>query len=148
MQCKIYISYDEFDVKIYHEQILKVVKKLQENDSLQFWLPVPRVSLNDSEESTEKEEENENEPISNDSKEQEGYEIEDGFITDEMIAELNSASLVVLIITKNYQTRVNSSEPFDSCRYEYVQTLRKKKILIPLIFDEEMRDSSLWEDRF
>ncbi len=150
MQCKIYISYDELDVKIYREQILKVVEKLKENKSLRFWLPVHRDSLIGKQPTEEEVEENDvdRSQLSNDSNEQERNEGEDGFITDEMIAELNSASLVLIIITKNYQTRVNSSEPFDSCRYEYVQTLRKKKMLIPLIFDEEMRDSSLWEDRF
>jgi hypothetical protein len=69
-------------------------------------------------------------------------------IPDGNIQALNQSSCVIMFITRSYAVRVNSTDPEDFCRFEFINTLRKKKLLLPVIVDHQMANQYDWEDRF
>jgi hypothetical protein len=69
-------------------------------------------------------------------------------ISDIAIEKLNSSSIVLMFLSENYQTAINSSKsPLNSCRYEFLTAFSKTKPIIPIVIDEHMKSPKNWQSR-
>ena len=68
---------------------------------------------------------------------------------EEIITEkLQLSSCIIIFLTNQFANRVNSTDVFDLCRYEFIQMFKMNKIVIPILLDPSIRDKTLWENRF
>jgi len=65
-------------------------------------------------------------------------------IIPKLVKGLDQATAVLVIVTQNYMDKVNSAHN-DLCKLEFFHAYRSKPgKLIPIIFDEALRDQKLW----
>jgi hypothetical protein len=69
-------------------------------------------------------------------------------IPDSLIEAMKNAKYMVIIVTKHYQERVNSSDVFDQCRYECINAFKKQIPVLPIVLHVNMKDPNQWMDRF
>jgi hypothetical protein len=119
----VYVSYDLSDT-VCSDRLQRIFEKIREQKGIELYFST---SSNTSEETKDESE---------------------SIIPDGNIQALNQCSSVVMLITKGYAARVNSTDPEDLCRYEFINTLRKKKLLLPVIVDHQMTNQNDWENRF
>jgi len=72
-----------------------------------------------------------------------------GDIVDAMVAGIDSSSLVIVAVTKDYMDKVNSPEQ-NNVKREFTYALAKKGMgrVVPVVMEKEMLDQSRWEGRF
>jgi hypothetical protein len=72
-----------------------------------------------------------------------------GNIRDEITHGIENSNCMLIFLTKNYHEKVNSMNPQDYCYFEVnfaAHSLTNKR-MIPVVMEEEMRDTRLWRGR-
>jgi hypothetical protein len=83
----------------------------------------------------------------NNSQEMQSLSLDDGL--EEIINQrISNSSCVLLFLSKEYESRVNSTDVFDICRYEFIQTFKLNKVVIPILLDSSIKEKKNWSNRF
>jgi WD40 repeat protein len=72
-----------------------------------------------------------------------------GDVVDQMVAGINSCSVVVVFITQRYMNKVNGRNPHDHCRKEFKYACHTKSSInmIPVVMEPRMKDNNEnWKD--
>jgi hypothetical protein len=72
-----------------------------------------------------------------------------GNIRDEITKGIENSNCVLVFLTQNYHEKVNSMNPQDYCYFElnFAAHILTNKRMIPVIMEEEMRDTKIWRGR-
>jgi hypothetical protein len=83
----------------------------------------------------------------NNSQEMQSLSLDDGL--EEIINQrISNSSCVLLFLSKEYESRVNSTDVFDICRYEFIQTFKLNKAVIPILLDSSIKEKKNWSNLF
>lgn len=67
-----------------------------------------------------------------------------GNIPQAMAHGIDSCSVVLLFLTTDYVTKVNSGFSWDNCYREFAYAMWSKKEIIPIVLDSELLDVNAW----
>jgi hypothetical protein len=70
-----------------------------------------------------------------------------GDVRGAMAGGIYNTQIVLVFITANYKTKVNSENQSDNCRYEFNYACNMNKIIIPVVMEHEMLVPLNWEGR-
>ncbi len=126
----IYFSHDAKDLK-FHHKVMEISRFLRKIGYI--------VYLDDNSGSKlEEEEEEEVSPNTNDELKEEI-----------LLSLLQQSSCILLFLTSSYQTNVNSTNVFNSIRFEFIQSFKLHKPIIPILLDPLLSDrNETWFNRF
>lgn len=66
-----------------------------------------------------------------------------------LLSLLQQSSCILLFLTSSYQTNVNSTNVFNSIRFEFIQSFKQHKPIIPILLDPLLSDrNETWFNRF
>jgi len=68
----------------------------------------------------------------------------EGDIEEEMCAGIDRSQIVLVFITKRYCDKVTGKDDADFCKKEFKYAVQRKKMLVPIVMEDRMKDTSDW----